>query len=1346
MRLASDWELSSDAELITAVRSGVSDAFGTLYERHVDAARAVARQYSNSAADAEDAVSDAFSRVFSAIQGGGGPDVAFRAYLFTVIRRVALVRVESGRRAQPTDDIETLEAASGEVESTEEPTMAGFERGVVSQAYKSLPERWQAVLWYTEVEELSPAEIAPVLGLTANGVAALAYRAREGLRQAYLQQHLASPTSEACTIVNSKLGAYVRGGLAKRETALVDSHLDECGACRALVLELGDVNHGMRVVIAPLVLGAAALAAVKGLGFGGAAGAVGAAAGAGAGTGAGAGLGSGGAGAAAGGGSLAGAGSGAFGAAASGLVAAGAGAAVLVDAVHSAAPAAGAGSSAGSGASAAGAGAGAAGGAGATGAGLGTGGLAGFLAGLPAVIGVAVAGVVVAAAVGVAGLLGAFSPNDESLPPTLAAAAEPDPTSPADSTDDGAGEDGTDQAQTVDPADPATVPVPPAPPADGTTTPDLTTPDLTTTPTTTSTSPPTSPPPTSPPPTSPPPTSPPPTSPTTPATLEVTAPDGLSLTAGRPEYVELTVHNTGGRPTGEVVTEFLFDAGVDWSVDAVDALPAGHGAARSAASDSGWTCQVVDATTAACTLADLPPAQSRTLIAAIEVTDDVLDGERDLDLGIRTWAPGLGTAPDPIRVSATVASPAAVLAVGAVPDVTLEARTPSSVTIPVTNSGGTTANDVTAVVELPADVSAAATAPWTCTAAEDDTSLLTCTLAGTLARRGAEAGDLTLDLVVDDRLRNQARSGQALSVEVAAANANAAATSTDRIEVRSAPAELTVSLEPVGTVQPGQGAQLAVTVANTGGTDAHDADLRVAVPAPLTAADPLGDSWDGMRETGAWHRQIDVPVDSGTPVGTLSIIAPTTLRNIDVPVEITASIVGTSSVATTVAQARSAPAVLGVAAAWSEEIEDWSEEIEELRAGGDPGTAVVEVTNSGGTDAIGAEVSVTLPAGVVPTDAAGEGWDPCPGARTWCRPVDAPAPGADESAESVSVRLTLEASGDLRDQHGVSATIGVTVHGPGSAGATSSLGVALWSAPASPRAVSTLAPDHLVGDETAPVTVTLTNVGGTTAHGVRLAVTLPAEAEAVQADADWTVGAPAADGSVVYSQSVDVAPGAEITRVLTLGTATVGDVSTSVGVLVEHDGASVLQTAHQVRLVRAAPAALSVSVDPTTSFVPGVPRTVTFTVENTGGTAIEGLTATVTLPPAVSWAGASAGSSWACTGKNGSNGVVTCTLAELRPGEPTALSVELSARGAVGERSIGVLVTGGGLTAEAATSVVVTTQQLCAPPWQVLRHYEKGDVASYESWNYSRSYSGLSLLTPDSGEKYWVPIAECGQD
>ncbi len=444
MSVSHAWELSSDAELITAVRSGDSSAFGVLYERHEGAARTVARQYSNSTADAEDAVSDAFARVFSAIQGGGGPDVAFRAYLFTVVRRVALTRVESGRRAVATDDLEMFETAFGEVESTEDPTMAGFERGIVSQAYRSLPERWQAVLWYSEVEELTPAQIAPILGLTSNGVAALAYRAREGLRQAYLQQHLAAPTGEACTLVNSKLGAYVRGGLAKRETALVESHLEECGTCRGLVLELGDVNHGMRVFIGPLVLGAAAIAAIKGVGFGGLAGAVGAGGAAGSGA-AGAGVGGAGGATASGGGSAAG-GTGTGGGATGAGGAGGAGGATTGAGVGGTSAGVGAGAGAGAGASAGGAGVGSlvgtgslvgagasAAGAGAAAAAATGGGLAAVFGGIPMiVVGVATAGVLTAGGLGVAGVMGAFSGPENDAPPLAAP------------TDDGAtGEAGT---------------------------------------------------------------------------------------------------------------------------------------------------------------------------------------------------------------------------------------------------------------------------------------------------------------------------------------------------------------------------------------------------------------------------------------------------------------------------------------------------------------------------------------------------------------------------------------------------------------------------------------------------------------------------------------------------------------------------------------------------------------------------------------------------------------------------------------------------------------------------------------------------------------------------------------
>ncbi|MCY7299720.1 MAG: hypothetical protein LH616_10965, partial [Ilumatobacteraceae bacterium] len=44
----------SDAELIAGARKGDSDAFGELYRRHVDSARAAARALTRSHSDADD--------------------------------------------------------------------------------------------------------------------------------------------------------------------------------------------------------------------------------------------------------------------------------------------------------------------------------------------------------------------------------------------------------------------------------------------------------------------------------------------------------------------------------------------------------------------------------------------------------------------------------------------------------------------------------------------------------------------------------------------------------------------------------------------------------------------------------------------------------------------------------------------------------------------------------------------------------------------------------------------------------------------------------------------------------------------------------------------------------------------------------------------------------------------------------------------------------------------------------------------------------------------------------------------------------------------------------------------
>ncbi|MCC8248734.1 sigma-70 family RNA polymerase sigma factor [Saccharothrix luteola] len=245
----------SDAELIDSVRAGDIEAYGQLYERHVSAAYNLARQLARSSAESDDLVSDAFAKVLDTLRAGRGPDSAFRAYLLTALRHTAYDKTRRDRKLELADDVAEVapEATSVPFKDT---AVAGLERSMAARAFARLPERWQTVLWHTEIEGQSPAEVAPLLGLTANGVSALAYRAREGLKQAYLQVHLAETETERCRATVERLGAWTRGGLSKRETTQVEAHLDECtGSCRALAAELADVNGALRGIIAPLVLG-----------------------------------------------------------------------------------------------------------------------------------------------------------------------------------------------------------------------------------------------------------------------------------------------------------------------------------------------------------------------------------------------------------------------------------------------------------------------------------------------------------------------------------------------------------------------------------------------------------------------------------------------------------------------------------------------------------------------------------------------------------------------------------------------------------------------------------------------------------------------------------------------------------------------------------------------------------------------------------------------------------------------------------------------------------------------------------------------------------------------------------
>ena len=248
-------DLRTDDELVAAATGGNRPAFEELYRRHADSAWGVAMSVTRDRNDAADAVSDAFTRMFQAVEQGRLQDVPFRPYLLTSTRNAAIDILRRSSRVQPTDEVDdAVDSGARTAPGPSELAMAGAEAALVAQAFSDLPERWRSVLWLTEVEGLAPREVAEMLGLSANGAAQLAVRARAGLRERYLQAHVAAGPKPGCQFTIDHLGAYVGGGLSARDIAKVDQHLAGCGECRARKEELEDVGSTLRRAIIPLPL------------------------------------------------------------------------------------------------------------------------------------------------------------------------------------------------------------------------------------------------------------------------------------------------------------------------------------------------------------------------------------------------------------------------------------------------------------------------------------------------------------------------------------------------------------------------------------------------------------------------------------------------------------------------------------------------------------------------------------------------------------------------------------------------------------------------------------------------------------------------------------------------------------------------------------------------------------------------------------------------------------------------------------------------------------------------------------------------------------------------------------
>ncbi|MGE0626595.1 MAG: sigma-70 family RNA polymerase sigma factor [Hyphomicrobiaceae bacterium] len=167
-----------DAQLLGRIAAHDSSAFRILVDRHLPALLAAARRILGDHSEAEDAVQEAFLRLWQSGDGLEFGASGARPWLRRVVSNLCIDRIRAGRRTEVTDEIPELETLPDQLTGIEEGELAAR----VEAALNALPERQRQALVLFHYEGLSQIEVGAALGISDEAVESLLSRARRALR------------------------------------------------------------------------------------------------------------------------------------------------------------------------------------------------------------------------------------------------------------------------------------------------------------------------------------------------------------------------------------------------------------------------------------------------------------------------------------------------------------------------------------------------------------------------------------------------------------------------------------------------------------------------------------------------------------------------------------------------------------------------------------------------------------------------------------------------------------------------------------------------------------------------------------------------------------------------------------------------------------------------------------------------------------------------------------------------------------------------------------------------------------------------------------------------------------
>lgn len=190
-RASSSVAADGERALIDALRRGDDDAYEALVRAHGGRLLQVARRFLREE-DARDAVQEAFLSAFKAIDNFDGK-ARLSTWLHRIVVNACLMRLRR-KSHQVEQSIEPLlprfleDGHRAQVGASwpEDPSRVfdrGELRGQIRAGIDQLPDNYRNVILLRDIEELSGAETAELLGISTNAVKVRLHRARQALRE-----------------------------------------------------------------------------------------------------------------------------------------------------------------------------------------------------------------------------------------------------------------------------------------------------------------------------------------------------------------------------------------------------------------------------------------------------------------------------------------------------------------------------------------------------------------------------------------------------------------------------------------------------------------------------------------------------------------------------------------------------------------------------------------------------------------------------------------------------------------------------------------------------------------------------------------------------------------------------------------------------------------------------------------------------------------------------------------------------------------------------------------------------------------------------------------------------------